>query len=290
MKSNSFLLLAVSAAVALSFSSAQAQYTPNFNTYNATLTLSGQDSWDTNDLGQPDAVGKVGGYSQNPLPDNWATLGGLAVYTGYEPDVITTDLWRPFTLPDPNNSNFVVKFAITSSATPNLALDSFGWTFRTNSGVSGVAGDAIAGVKFNPVNVLGEDIFRIYWTDYTGAETATNWYMNYNNKYILNATVTGLDGATPRFVVTYDDPADIKPPDTVIDTPLNTLTPTGVAEVAASWTLTDTTGGSPYQNYGLNAMVFQNYAATVPEPGTWVLFGIGAGVVAMIRRRKTSKA
>ena len=42
-------------------------------------------------------------------------------------------------------------------------------------------------------------------------------------------------------------------------------------------------------NYGANSMIFQNYAVTVPEPGTWVLFGIGAGVVAVIRRRKTSK-
>ena len=300
MKSNSYLvpLLAISASVALSLSSAHAQsgipvYVPDFDTFPQYSTLSGQvetdpinQQWQTNDFSQSDYVGPIDGYRDFT---SWGILGGLAVTTP-KPYEVTASLFRNFYNPDAYNSNFSVDFAITAPTVGHPARDSFAWTFRTymeNTQTVSSPGSAIAGIAFKPTNVDTSKL-DIYSVDYTGAETLTEFSIGYAAIYTLNATVLGL-GTTPHLLVTVD-PDGPQPIQTVIDTNLSALTPIGIGEVAAEWTLSDLTGGAPYVKYGSNSLFFQNYAVTVPEPGTWVLFGIGAGVVAMIRRRKTSKA
>ncbi|MEI6279246.1 MAG: PEP-CTERM sorting domain-containing protein [Verrucomicrobiae bacterium] len=288
MKSNGFHIpvLAASVALALSLSSAHAQYSPNFDTFDPYFTLSGQlagapvaEQWQTNDISQSDYLGPIDGYRD---PSNWALLGGLAVTTP-KPYEVTASLWRNFTLPDASFAQFNVDFAITAPTVGHPARDSFAWTFRTNSPTESVPGTAIAGISFKPTNVDTGKL-DIYWTNFNGDETLTGWSVGYGAIYSLQANVFDLGGASPYFTATLD-PSGPDPKETIISTALNVSTPSGVGEVAVSWTLSDTSGGAPYANYGSNSILFQNYSA-IPEPSTWVLFGVGAGALALVRRRK----
>src|SRR5271154_1559617 len=84
-------------AIAGAATSHGAGYSTDFDnpaTFTAGETLSGQDSWDTNNylpgFGQSDYVGVISGYSTT-LSDNWGLLGGA---TNTAPVVTTSYLFN----------------------------------------------------------------------------------------------------------------------------------------------------------------------------------------------------
>ncbi len=271
---NYFGLIALTVFSLSSFASGQTGYAPNFDSFDGDSTLSGQDGWDTNDANQPDYVGEIPSYSTS-TSDYWAALGGLVRQAPASP---TTYLFRNFSLGDGGNATFSVKMAVTSSTSPRVNDDSFGWAFRQSDGTDIVSIDFV----YNSPTVL-----QIRWTDYNGSQTSTSFGLAYNAQYDLTANLLNL-GGTPTLTVVAD-PVGADPAQTVINTALNVATPSGISQVAAYWTLSNLTqSGGNYTEYGSNGMVFQDYVVAVPEPST-IALGVLAfgGLLAYRRFRKT---
>jgi hypothetical protein len=273
-------LLALSVFIA----QASAQYVTNFDTgFDPGFSLSGQidtdplaDQWASNDVNQPDYVGIIGGYSQT-AGDYWGALGGLVVAPFLYPTQSTVELSKSVTFANPadaSNVYFSTRMAITTSVTPQTAKDSFSWTFKT------AGGDDIVSLDFTPsANPL---VVQFKWTDYNGNQTATPNGIGYGTQFDLLISITNLD-STPVFKVTYDavgpDPAI-----EIINTTLSALTPDQVGQFAATWTLSNLSGGSPYANYGYNAMLFDG-VSLVPEPASLGLLLLGSTLLLAKRRR-----
>lgn len=247
---------------------AHAQFTPNFDTYTPSFSLSGQQGWVTNDTNQKNYIGTVNGYSV-PASSYWAELGGLLHSA---PSTANVDLYRTFTLPDNGNAAvFSVNFAISSSSTPFTTQDAFSWKFRTADGTP------IVSVDFKQ---LDSTTLKLYWTAYNGTQTSTTYGIGYNSVYLLNATVAGLGTSTPQFRVDLTDSDGIS--STAINTSLSASTPTGIGQVAASWNLTS---GTPAV-FGSNSLLFHNYSV-IPEPATLAFLGLsGVSLIALRLRRK----
>ncbi len=263
---------------------AQAQYITNFDNFIPSSTLSGQietdpvaDQWASNDANQPDYVGELPGYSITTT-DYWAMLGGAAVAPTFEPTETTVVLSKSVsfaTVEEANNVLFSTTMAISSSTPSRPDQDTFQWKFMTAGGAD------IVSLDFVP----NGSVVQFKWTDYNGTQTATPNGIGYNTQFDLFVSIGDLDG-TPTFVVTVD-PVGIDPAVTIINTSLSTLTPEEVGQFAATWTLADTAGGSPYANYGYNAILFDN-VALVPEPSIAGLAAIG-GLLMMVRRRRANR-
>ena len=307
MKSHRILIVAASSMI-VALTGANAQYITNFGPTGYTLpapnnapffgafSLSGQNNWDTNDNAQPDFVGIVNnGYSQNSH-DYWAELGGL---TNSVPETTTTELWNNVTFVDTHfnpgaNAQFSARMAISSSDLVQPARDSFSWKFGT-AGSNGTPGTLITSIDFVPETLPDTtQVMRIYYTDNAGQHSSiANNALGYDAQYDIVATLTGLQsGQTPHLTVSFDPVGPITGY-TVINADVSLANPTAtIATVGAVWNLSDTTFdniNNNYPNYGLNTLIFDNYAVVVPEPSVFALLGFALlGVVYLRSRKKTA--
>ena len=274
------ILLTATSALLLALTGANAQYAPDFNAFTDGSTLSGQDSWDTNNANQPDYIGIIPSYSAS-LSDLWAEVGGLAGAPGQT----HTEVWRNFTLADGNNATFSTKMSIASSQIPRATRDSFQWVFAQAGDGNGTPGAFIASIDFKPETqtILGvpTNVMRILYTDSNDIQHASlfNNALYYDSQYDLVATLTGL-GSTPHLNVSFAPVSGPHPMVTVINNDLPGSTPIGIASVAAAWNLT----GTP-TDYGYNTLIFQNPSVQndslvrVPEPSALVMLGLlGIGI------------
>ena len=260
-------------------------YSTTFDTgFLPNYTLSGQDSWNTNDadngattsggqsIGQSDFVGIVQNYSASGT-DNWAYLGGLD-HANTVPGSDPVFLYRPFTLAGLSSYSFNVDFGISSSTTyPNR--DAFAWTFQNSLGTS------LFSVDFAPVTGAGNP-FAVRYTVNGGAEVSTGNGLLSNSIYHLSVSVNVV---AKSFSITLT-PTSGSPVTLASNVSLGTLNASTVTDVAATWTIASgTTDNGGYTGAGGNALIFNNYAVT-PEPSTWVVTGLAAIALFVVVRRK----
>ena len=274
-------------------------FSTNFDNYTASQSLSGQQGWTSDDLytgasynpgtgareiGQSENVESNTGYATS-TSDLQPYVGG-AVNTapgttgnGAVPGHPTTYVYNPFSLGTARAMQFDVDFAVSQPGT--RAHDSFGFTFQ-NGGATN-----LFSVNFVPTsgNLTTNDNISITAGGVTAAPVAS---FTLGSRYHLTVNVNITAGTFA---------ATIQP-----ETATGTLTPkpaafTGtITDVAATWTLANTTataattaGGTnstAYAGAGSNSLLFDNYAVTVPEPSTYVLFGSGAAALALGWRRR----
>ena len=250
-------------------------YSTNFDAtqgYVGGATLSGQNSWDTNDNNQPDFVGTVSSYSV-PATDFVGYLGGLQLSNGIVPSVSPVYLFRPFTLGTTSAYAFNVDMAITRSGATYPNNDSFAWTFRTAAGANLFSVD-FAPQTANDSNGARTTLAVRYTVNGAAQQPTGNGLLSdayYHLTVSVNVTAKQFSvSLTPTGGTTMVLASNVS---------LGTNDPSTLAQVAATW-------NDNVANPGANTLIFNNYAVTVPEPSTWVMLGLGAvGVTVMFRRR-----
>lgn len=281
-----------------------ADYTPNFDDdppfgdpY-AGFTLTGQDGWTSSLVGgnpTPTPEELATDVTQlSILPSystlgnlNWAQFGGLIPFSyNFDPVAISTTIWRPFISPDEGkNLRFDVRMAVTSSDELQPSRDTFSWIIGADESTP------IFSAVFVPDTFESQNVLRVTFRDYNNVliPTEGDFYIGYDAIYRLVIDLTALDTATPHAQVWLTTQSNITTE--VLDVDLPDATPDGPTQVAANWTLTDTTEDEgEYPNYGSNTLVFDNYSATVPEPTTTLLIALaGVGLLAQRARRRAAR-
>lgn len=207
-----------------------------------------------------------------------------------------------------NTSSNSIHFDSTFYLDPGTGTkDTFGWTlFNT-------AGKQLMSINLNPIDTAGVITYSLGATSFANdsdlsnqslnlnngqplaALNATNWYhlgfdiMNIGVSSSQTISVFNMTGATPTLQGTtsilYADftPSDVNDGNT------------NIASIATTYTLTDTTtnGSGQYTGYGSNTMYMSTFSASsitvVPEPKTWILFGLSGVVLTVVLRRRTSR-
>ena len=262
MKSLLARLIGPVAALALFTTAQGASYVTDFNppAFAGNRTLSGQGSWDTNNylpsLGQSDFVGVLSGYSLT-ISDYWGLLGGAV---GIAPVVNTSFLYRPVVSSGATSAAFSVKFGIISSQIPRGNKDTFGWTFRDSSGVQ------LLRVSFIPATSQSNNLtVRIYDASNNQLLGSGLYNIFYDAKYDLSLSLS----STGVVSMSLKDSLGITTP--IVNSQIATgAIPHSISDVAATWTLFDTTANpnGTRPNFGSNALVFDSYSLTfvIPDP------------------------
>jgi hypothetical protein len=269
-------------------------YATNFNPPTFSQgSLSGQDNWDTNnysdngtplnfadDLGQSDFVGVIPNYSTS-ANDYWGALGGV---TQTAPVVNTSFLYHPANLAGATSARFNVDFSISGPQTPapRTNRDTFGWTLQSSLGGSQLLRVAFEPDLINQLNNLNIRVFNAANGELLGAGSFSNQFnIFYDAKYNLDLTLNGagLLNLSVR-------PLAGGSPTTIMTNFATGVLPSSIADIAATWTLANTTANANGErpNYGANSIIFDNYVV-VPEPTT-MLAALGVVGVVMTRRRR----
>ena len=166
-------------------------------------------------------------------------------------------------------------------ATWNLSATAYGSTnkqalFKSNgTPIAGFNNNSYARIGFNIFN-LGETNSTIQVLQYNGSTSSTNYNYGWSTNYIILGNNI-IDGGTNS---------------------ANIQGGNSISQLAATWTLASsdnqlytnegvvTTG---FNNYADNSLVMSTLLIAVPEPQTWILFGLsGLIMVVAIRRRVNS--
>ena len=250
-------------------------YSTNFDAsqgYVGGATLSAQNGWTTNDNNQPDYVGTVSNYSV-PASDYVAYLGGLGLSNGIVPSASPVFLYRPFTLGATTAYAFDVDMAITRSGATYPTNDSFAWTFQNTAGTN------LFSVDFVPTTTNDSNNARttlaVRYTVNGGTQTTTGNGLLSDAYYHLTVSVNVLAN---QFSIALTPTGG-----TALTLASNVSLGANLAgtlgQVAATW-------NDNVANPGGNALIFNNYAVTVPEPSTWMMMGLGLVGFAVALRRK----
>ena len=292
----------VAASLAAGGSAFGQNYSTNFNTgFTPNAPLSTQDNWDTNDVynsttgvGQTDDVGPVTGYagSSSTTPVNYqGAVGGLYHSSGELPGSTVVYLEHPYSPGTATsyalNTDFDISFPATGTSGASFTRDTFSFNFGSNFGSTPAgAPTTLFSLNFTPDrsgNGNSTNQMQVGYTVGTSTTTTSNAIL-YNGIYHLQlsvnvpartavATVTGttVTGTTSTYTLNIS---------------LAGVNPAAVQQVAATWTLFDTTGSAThgYTNAGSNALVFDNFS--VPEPSTWAMLGLGAAGLGFVLRRR----
>ena len=123
-----------------------------------------------------------------------------------------------------------------------------------------------------------------------GIGTGANNTNNSNNGIVLNTlyhlTITvNVQTDTFSAFVTSSGTTTIA---TNVSLAAAPILPTSVTEAAAAWTLTNQTpdAAGAYEGAGNNALLFDNYAVTVPEPKTYASMVLGLVVLVGLDRMR----
>ena len=263
------------------------------------VELAGTNGWVTNDpvsgtssdgaqKGGTDFVGNIVGYTPTPPgTDYWAGVGdAVAGAGGAEPGNSTVYVGH-----NPNVTGAASYTVQTELGITGPEQDTFGYTFlaATTVGSTITASVNLFSVDFVPggseiVDGHSVNILNVDYSVNGGALQATPDAIAYNSIYHLGLNVTNTPGAPTLGIVIADGNGNIFN-DGTYALAADALT---VNNVAATWILSNTTpdASGAYPGAGANAMYFNNFTVTVPEPSTWMMMGVGAVGLAVLMRRR----
>lgn len=287
------------ASLALTGAAFGQSYSTTFDegTYTARGSLSGQNGWDTNDaarastaedVGQSDYVGPITyqtGSNTGKFSGYQGALGGL--YHGTTAPTNTTAselpgspivyLFHAFSPGNASSYALNTDLDISYSATSaSPTRDAFGFNFQT----SGLGN--LFSLNFTPDASNASQMVIGYTVNGVQTIPANASAILYNSVYHLQISVNvAAKSLTASFTGTNSF--------TLSNISLASINPAAVQQVATTWTLTNTSGvdaNGGYTNAGSNAIIFDNFALTVPEPSTWAMFGLGATALVIFLRRR----
>ena len=286
-------------------------YSTDFSSTNYTDSASaaGQDNWYTTSGNYP------GPGSIQPL--NWTVngittansfvLGGSAAYGGVTPSV-------PSTMPDTmvttllhaantgTDSVFINStFDLYTQSGAGKTQSAFGFSIYNTTGLD------LIDIMFTPVIALnntvsynmgvvshGNDNTTLATQNLTNTFTGNQIVMLANNFVDLGVAVTGIGNANQSIGIysyqpgstNYYGTTQIKYND--FSSSAYNDGHTNVGAIGMSWYITDgsTNSAGNLTNFGVNTMIVQNVTASIPEPKTWVLFGISALIMVVAIRRR----
>ena len=168
-----------------------------------------------------------------------------------------------------------------SGSTFDLSASSYGNNAVTNQVLNKNNGTAIAGIANNQIVHLGFNIYGVGTTN----ETIT--VLNYTNISGTNLFTTGVGNYT------------VVGTNSIIGDDFTGIAGgTNIASFGTFWTLNDTNSQlytnngvvtTGYSNYADNSLLMSTLVITVPEPKTWILFGLSGVMLAVVLRRRTSR-
>ncbi len=253
-------------------------------------SLSGQNNWDTNDgrannttpVGQSDYVGPVDGYTGSSTTNYQGGLGGLYHSSGELPGKSTVYLYHAASPGSAStyvfNTDFDISFPAAGTAGESYTRDSFGFNFQTTalSNLFSVNFTPDLSGNNNSVNqmVIGTSVNN-------SANNPTVNAILYNSIYHLQLSVN-VPGRMMTVAITGTNNYNFT-------ISLASVDPASVQQIAATWVLSNTSGvdaNGGYTNAGSNAIIFDNFALTVPEPSTWAMLGLGVVAGGLLLRRR----
>ncbi len=180
--------------------------------------------------------------------------------------------------------NALMSINLTTSdgaSTWNLSASSYGNNAVTNQVLKKSNGTALAGISDNQIVHLGFNIYGVGTTN----ETIT--VLNYTNISGTNLFTTGVGNYTVLGTnsIIGDDFTGI-------------AGGTNIASFGTFWTLNDTNSQlytnagvvtTGYSDYAQQSLLMSTLVITVPEPKTWILFGLSGVMLAVVLRRRTSR-
>ena len=166
------------------------------------------------------------------------------------------------------------------AASWNLSASSYGNNRVTNQVLNKANGTALTGITDNQIVHLGFNIYGVGTTN----ETIT--VLNYTNVSGTNLFTTGVGNYTVLGTnsIIGDDFTGI-------------AGGTNIASFGTFWTLNDTNSQlytnagvvtRGYSDYAQQSLLMSTLVVTVPEPKTWILFGLSGLVLVVVLRRRAS--
>lgn len=259
-------------------------YQPN-NSLPADNSLTVQDNW-YNPAAASSAFSTA--IVSNGVGTNALYVGGWALSNSIAPSSPYT-----YAIQGINVQSNSVHFDSTFQLNPGSGLkDNFGWTlFNTN-------GDQLLSIDLNAIST---NQFGLGLTSYgAGASGNSEAFLNggsalsnleVNNSYRLGFNIYNIGSGSQRVdVLSYNSGPSGAPTYLGQAVITGTYSNTTIGSLGATWELTDlNTEEGSYTGFGDNFMAMNTLTVSaVPEPQTWVLFGIaGLILVVAIRRRVT---
>lgn len=224
---------------------------------------------------------------------NYLSLGGY--YLSEPPTSFYTYAQQGINVQS-NSVSFNSVFQINPGST-NRIRDSFGWTLFNTTG------EQLISVDLNPT---GTTQYTLGVTSYSSESSFTSLSftnnngipltpLNGNTSYELGFNVYNIGSAGARVEAFSYNSGNNLPPTylgqaaiegTIWTDVLSNLVGTEIGIIGATWAL----NGESLADYGNNFMAMNTLSVnSIPEPQTWVLFGIaGLILVVAVRRRVTS--
>jgi len=215
-------------------------------------------------------------------------IGGWALSNSTAPNSLYT-----YAIQGVNVQSNTVHFDTTFQINPGSGLkDNFGWTLFNTNGAQLLSID---------LNAISSTNFTLGLTSYgTGASGSSSPFLNggsalsnlnVNTSYHLGFNIYDVgDGSQHVDAVSYNSGPSGTP--TYLGNALLTgsFTNATIGSFGATWQLFDTnTVGGLYTGFGDNFMAMNTLnVSSVPEPQTWVLFGLAGLILVVAVRRRAS--
>ena len=178
------------------------------------------------------------------------------------------------------NALLSINLNTTDGTAWSLSASSYGNVGITNQALKKANGTDIAAIPDNNIVHLGFNIYGVGTTN----ETIT--VLNYTNLTSTNLFTTGVGNYTV-----------IGTNNLIGDNFTGIAGGTNIASLASTWTLADTANQlytnsgvvtTGYPDYADNSLLMSTLVVAVPEPKTWILFGLSGLVLVVALRRSRS--
>jgi hypothetical protein len=289
-------------------------YSTDFSNYIAPASAAGQQGWYTTskNTNGPGAIEDLNWTVNGITGANSFTLGGYPGLEGADPRY-------PGTMPDANMTT-LLHAANTgiNSVFINSTFDLYTKSYNPITGANATQ----SALGFSIYNTTGYDLMDIMFTPVIAANNTVSYTMGVvsygndnttlatqnltntfsgnqitmlaNNFVNMGVAVTGI-GTANQSIATYTYQTGSTNYYGTTQILYNNFSSsayndgnTNVGAIGMSWYITDgsTNSAGNLTNFGANTMVVQNITAAIPEPKTWVLFGISALIMVVAIRRR----
>lgn len=216
-------------------------------------------------------------------------IGGLYLQASNSPTANILSYAQKDTALNTNSVHFQTTFHINPSSSGSN--DNFGWiVFNAN-------GDQLMSIDLNYTNNAGATNYTLgvtsFANDSTGLSQAllgTNGSalspLSSSTQYTLAFNIYNIGTANQSVSAFSYNAGTNNPPlflgsTSILGTDFSTIGDTNISSFAAYWNPTDT------NNYGNNFLAMSNVSvSSVPEPQTWILFGLSGLIVVVAFRRR----